>query len=391
MTDVSVPRRGTRPANRKALILKAARELFRSQGYEHVRLRDIAAATEVTPAALYRHFSSKEQLLLEVIGSALEPLEHLVSTVDLSQPEPALAALAKQALRDRDVGVLWQREARHLTPAARRELSDAVGRIGRKLGEQVGVARPELDASSHDLLAWSILSVYVSTSFHQLEAPRQDFEELLVRLARRVLDAHPPSLVNAVPASAAGLSHRSRREEVLAEAVRLFAERTYTSVGVDDIADSLGMAGPSIYNHVPNKIDLLLTPLARGTAYLSLQTSEALASARDPADGLARMSSGYAHFAFNHHQVLDLLITEVRNLPEDPRKEAVDAQREYIDEWVHLLLQVDPGLDPTKARIEVHAALTVINDAARTAHLRRLGRGEEAVVALAHAVLGVSG
>jgi AcrR family transcriptional regulator len=62
-----------------ALILRAAEELFGTRGYEATTTRDIAVAAEVTEAAIYRHFGTKEALFeaaitrpyREVIGSFL--------------------------------------------------------------------------------------------------------------------------------------------------------------------------------------------------------------------------------------------------------------------------------------------------------------------------------
>ncbi len=50
----------------KARILRAARALFVKHGYEAVSLRRIAGAIGYTAPALYTHFSSKEDLLLEL-------------------------------------------------------------------------------------------------------------------------------------------------------------------------------------------------------------------------------------------------------------------------------------------------------------------------------------
>lgn len=61
------------------LILRAAEELFGARGYEATTTRDIAGAADVTEAAIYRHFGTKEALFeaaitrpyREVIGSFL--------------------------------------------------------------------------------------------------------------------------------------------------------------------------------------------------------------------------------------------------------------------------------------------------------------------------------
>lgn len=52
---------------RRQQILDAATEVFALRGYPSASLREIAEAVGVTPAALLRHFASKEDLLLAVL------------------------------------------------------------------------------------------------------------------------------------------------------------------------------------------------------------------------------------------------------------------------------------------------------------------------------------
>ncbi len=51
------------------LILRAAEELFGARGYEATTTRDIAQAAEVTEAAIYRHFGTKEALFEAAIAA----------------------------------------------------------------------------------------------------------------------------------------------------------------------------------------------------------------------------------------------------------------------------------------------------------------------------------
>ena len=51
-------------ADRTGRILDAASRLFRDQGYDAVRIEDIAAAAEVSAGTCYNYFSTKGDLLL---------------------------------------------------------------------------------------------------------------------------------------------------------------------------------------------------------------------------------------------------------------------------------------------------------------------------------------
>jgi AcrR family transcriptional regulator len=110
--------RAAETADRKRRLLAAATGLAAEGGYDAVQMRDVAARAEVALGTLYRHYASKDQLLL--------------------------AAMAQQAatLRDR----LDQRPASGSTPAAR--VADVLRRASRALERQPQVTRAMLTAMS---------------------------------------------------------------------------------------------------------------------------------------------------------------------------------------------------------------------------------------------------
>ncbi|MFR9778262.1 TetR/AcrR family transcriptional regulator [Micromonospora sp. MS34] len=365
------PPRGTRPRNRRGLIIAAAGELFHRRGYGQLTMGDLAEAVGVGPSALYRHFSGKQHLLREVLTAGLAPVRELLTGLDLTDRPTALRRLGALALDHRQLGLLWQREARHLTPEDRAAFRPELHGIGGLFTRQVRAARPDLDPAAAELLAWAMISVLTSVSFHRLDLPRPAYDELIAELCGAVLDAPLPDPGAPPPRpEPAGLVPASRREALLFQAVRMFATHGYTEVGIEDIAAAVGIAGPSVYHHFPSKLDLLVTALRRGAAVLLTDVATAYRTATDPADGLRTLVRGYVGFTQAHHDLVGLLITEVDHLPEDERRSSRQTQYDYISEWVHLLGAGRPGLDPIAARVRVQAVLTVANDAARTPRVR---------------------
>lgn len=59
-------------ADRTRRILEAASGLFRSQGYDAVRIEDIAAVAEVSAGTCYNYFSTKGDLLLAIVSMEVE-------------------------------------------------------------------------------------------------------------------------------------------------------------------------------------------------------------------------------------------------------------------------------------------------------------------------------
>ncbi|MEW2165455.1 TetR/AcrR family transcriptional regulator [Streptomyces sp. NPDC007084] len=59
-------------------IQDVALELFSEQGYEKTSLREIAEHLDVTKAALYYHFKTKEEILISLFEDMTRPLDELI-------------------------------------------------------------------------------------------------------------------------------------------------------------------------------------------------------------------------------------------------------------------------------------------------------------------------
>ena len=74
-------------ANRTGRILRSASDLFRAQGYDAIRIEDIAAAAEVSAGTCYNYFSTKGDLLLAIVSMEVEEAvdagRALVAVVDM--------------------------------------------------------------------------------------------------------------------------------------------------------------------------------------------------------------------------------------------------------------------------------------------------------------------
>lgn len=66
---------------RRDSILKAAQRLFAEKGYHGVSIDDIARQVDVSPAILYRHFKSKQQLYDAVLQALSSQRESYVQTI----------------------------------------------------------------------------------------------------------------------------------------------------------------------------------------------------------------------------------------------------------------------------------------------------------------------
>lgn len=65
MTETPVGRRERKKAQTRQSIADAALELFLERGYDHVSMRDIADAADVSTATIFKHFPGKEALVFD--------------------------------------------------------------------------------------------------------------------------------------------------------------------------------------------------------------------------------------------------------------------------------------------------------------------------------------
>jgi AcrR family transcriptional regulator len=83
----------------------------------------------------------------------------------------------------------------------------------------------------------------------------------------------------------------TRREQILKEAARLFAERGFHGVGVDEIGAAVGISGPGLYRHFAGK-DAMLAELLVGISGRLLTGAKRRIAEADGSTGGARGVGG---------------------------------------------------------------------------------------------------
>ena len=372
----SMTTRTPRAGARRDQLAAIAAGLFARDGYHNVTVGDIAAAAGLSGPAIYRHFPGKQAILAEVVRSGFDEMAHVLAAdlAGMSDPAERLRRtyrdLAAFVIRRPEFGVMWRREYRHLAPEDAADLAKRMGEASAAVVADLRTLRPELEAADAELVAWAALSVMGSISDHRARLPRAAFEELLAGIAMDVV---------AVEFGAAGTDNRpnegitkDRKEQILAAAARLFWDRGYHEVTLDEIGAAAGIAGPSVYSHFAGKAELLRTITERIGERLrqDLADSEAAAGTRSPVpDRLADLATRYVTTVLSSRDLVAAYFTEGHNLPDRDRAETRRFQRAYTAHWSALLASADPAASPEEIRIRVLAAFAVVNDTARTRRL----------------------
>ncbi|MCZ7531585.1 MAG: TetR/AcrR family transcriptional regulator [Acidimicrobiia bacterium] len=170
---------------RRELILDAAIRLFRRSGYEATGIDDIGAAAGITGPGVYRHFSSKQEILDECVTyGASEVLQHAdeILSGDLA-PRQALDALVSRLVDDvlsrPDMVTVLLRERRHLSPAAKGAWTRAVNDYQSEWRSVLGALRPDLDDDAVAAVIWMALGMALAAAQYDTGYPRDELAAVL--------------------------------------------------------------------------------------------------------------------------------------------------------------------------------------------------------------------
>ncbi|MYX96303.1 TetR family transcriptional regulator [Streptomyces sp. SID486] len=165
----------------------------------------------------------------------------------------------------------------------------------------------------------------------------------------------------------------TRREQILKEAARLFAERGFHGVGVDEIGAAVGISGPGLYRHFPGK-DAMLAELLVGISGQLLTGAKRRLAEADGGSGapavLDSLIEGHIDFALDDRPLITLHDRELDRLRDSDRKLVRQLQRQYVELWVEVVREVYPALTEPAARSAVHSVFGLLNS---TPHLGRAG------------------
>ncbi len=93
------PARRGRPGYDRRGLLDASVAVFNESGYDATSVAALATRLGLSKAALYHHFSSKEEILETALGEALDGLEGVLADTRTVVPSERLAAVLQGAVR----------------------------------------------------------------------------------------------------------------------------------------------------------------------------------------------------------------------------------------------------------------------------------------------------
>jgi AcrR family transcriptional regulator len=152
-----------------------------------------------------------------------------------------------------------------------------------------------------------------------------------------------------------------RRLQLLSSAERLFAERGFLAVRLEDIGAAAGVSGPAIYRHFPNKESLLVELLVGISTRLLAGAREVRSREADAAAALNGLIDFHLDFALGEPDLIRIQDRDLAHLPAAAQRQVRRAQRQYVEVWVGVLRELEPALAEADARLMAHAVFGLLN------------------------------
>jgi AcrR family transcriptional regulator len=184
-------------SSRKLAVLNAAIELFAARGYDRVTVRDIGDRLQMTGPSLYRHYTSKGDLLADAVtlvaGAMIGELRKIVASPEspAARLDTAIRFHVDFALRHRDYLLVYFREARRLSGpirTAHRRQASAYRSMWVDLLLEAGVTDERQEAELLYALLVTMLNV---GSPAQVDLADTRTVDLIVDRASALLTSHP--------------------------------------------------------------------------------------------------------------------------------------------------------------------------------------------------------
>jgi AcrR family transcriptional regulator len=158
-----------------------------------------------------------------------------------------------------------------------------------------------------------------------------------------------------------------RREQLLAAASRLFAERGFRSVSIEDLASEAGVSGPALYRHFDSKEAILTDLLIDVSEQLLREGTEKVTNATSPSDAIRSLIAFHTDFALRDRDLIRIQDHDFANLALNDAKTVSRLQRAYLEVWVTVLEQLEPAQSESVIRTKIQAVFGLLNSTPHSA------------------------
>jgi AcrR family transcriptional regulator len=160
-----------------------------------------------------------------------------------------------------------------------------------------------------------------------------------------------------------------RRLQLVRAASRLFAERGFRAVSMEDLAAEAGVSGPAVYRHFASK-EALLADLLIDVSQQLLERGALRAAGASPTESLRRLISFHTDFALRDRDLIRIQDHDFASLAPEDARTVSRLQRAYLEVWVEVLQEIDATLSESVARTKIQAVFGLLNSTPHSASHR---------------------
>jgi AcrR family transcriptional regulator len=180
-----------------------------------------------------------------------------------------------------------------------------------------------------------------------------------------------------------------RRLQLTGAATRLFAERGFRAVSMEDLAAEAGVSGPAVYRHFASK-EALLADLLIDVSRQLLEQGTERSKAASPVEALPLLIAFHTDFALRDRDLIRIQDHDFANLALDDARTVSRLQRAYLEVWVEVLREIEDTLSESVARTKVQAVFGLLNSTPHSASHRDIETTRSILEVMAMDALGLA-
>lgn len=312
-------------------VLKSATNLFREKGYQEVSIASICKEAKIGNSSFYQYFSTKDDVLKEIVGELLDLLEKNVerSINSSSNLEKRLHAFLNSFFSTIEKNVdeyAVFRNAEFLNPQVSKRFHSKMYSL---LSESLfpNVEGEETKEVAYIFIIGAIRFIITSYEIYKKETLSLPIKESLFDLLYNGIDpdAHrisplafevlkseekPSNLL-----SKGSLTHK----KLLDAAEKMFGEKGYSKAKISDIANEAGLGLGTFYIHFNSKIEALRELVFRTLEGMKLNLRRYISRFEDRRDAEIAGYVGFCDF-FKQHENMYAIVRETEFV--DPKTAA---------------------------------------------------------------------
>ncbi len=168
------------------------------------------------------------------------------------------------------------------------------------------------------------------------------------------------------PVTSRSRAKADRRAALLDAAARLFADRGFERVTLEDLGGAAGISGPAVYRHFAGKQAVLAAILVDASQGLLAGGQAVIDREPDAAAALRELVAFHVAFAVANAPVIRVQDRDLDSRADADQRWVRTLQREYVELWVAQLARLDPSAATAELRARAHAGFGLMNSTPHT-------------------------